>query len=192
MVDDAHGIGVLGQRGVRHRRPFWADRPGSLDHGHLQQVAGQPGRIYRLRRGNRGFSETYFQDGIFSASMSPANAAAVLAAVKSWSTSRSASPALGQHGADEKRTFGGRFRFGASQTPILPVYTRDMLKPSNFAADSNRKGSLSTRWFSPECRREGDAAVSLMATHTNSQIDFGLEKFQKIGKELDHLGRWRR
>ena len=29
--------------------------------------------------------------------------------------------------------------------------------------------------------------VSLMATHTDSQIDFALDKFSKVGKELGHL-----
>ncbi len=45
MVDDAHAIGVLGNRGAAPLalRP---DRASALIMGHVQQIAGQLGRVY--------------------------------------------------------------------------------------------------------------------------------------------------
>ena len=53
MVDDAHGIGVLGEEGRGHRQPFRPDRSSATDHGHVQQVAGEPGRFHRVGRRKR-------------------------------------------------------------------------------------------------------------------------------------------
>ena len=49
MVDDAHGMGVMG-RGPRHGGALRRDRRGGPDHVHLQQVVRLAGRIHRRRR----------------------------------------------------------------------------------------------------------------------------------------------
>ncbi|MFR8334326.1 MAG: aminotransferase class I/II-fold pyridoxal phosphate-dependent enzyme [Oscillospiraceae bacterium] len=46
MVDDAHGLGVIGKGRQRHRQLFWSGGPGGCDYGDLLQVSGQPGRLY--------------------------------------------------------------------------------------------------------------------------------------------------
>ena len=50
MVDDAHGVGVMGEKGRGHGRTLRPGRPGRPDHDHLLQVVRLAGRIRGRRQ----------------------------------------------------------------------------------------------------------------------------------------------
>ena len=52
MVDDAHGIGVMGQPRRRHRQPFRADRKSHIIMGTFSKSLASLGRLRRGRRGH--------------------------------------------------------------------------------------------------------------------------------------------
>jgi len=141
-------------------------------------IAGEAATIDFLKHTSRTL--------LFSASMSPANAAAVLAALhimiaeperitRLWTNSVRMRQGLLSLG----------FHLGTSTTPILPVYVRDLLKTFQFCRRLQDEGVFVNPVVSPGVPPgEELLRVSLMATHTFEQIDRALEKFQKVGREL--------
>jgi 7-keto-8-aminopelargonate synthetase-like enzyme len=118
--------------------------------------------------------------------MSPANTAAVLAALHIM---RTEPERIAQLWKNTNRMKHGLlslgFDLGSSETPILPVYTRDMLKTFQFCRRLQEEGIFINPVVSPGVPPGQELLrVSLMATHTSEQIDRSLEAFQKVGKEL--------
>ncbi|HFA49561.1 MAG TPA: aminotransferase class I/II-fold pyridoxal phosphate-dependent enzyme, partial [Bacteroidetes bacterium] len=126
---------------------------------------------------------------IFSASIAPANAAAVLAALqlikneperieKVWANTRYAKTQLDQLGFDT----------GLSQTPIIPIYVRDIDKTFLLTRQLQEAGVFVNPVITPAVAPE-DTLIrfSLMATHTFEQIDEAIEKMATIAGKLDIL-----
>jgi 7-keto-8-aminopelargonate synthetase-like enzyme len=123
---------------------------------------------------------------IFSASMSPANAAAVLAAVKIMVAEPERIAKLWR--ITERMRNGLRglgFEIGDSETPILPLYCRDLMAAFKFCKRAQEEGVFVNPVVSPAVAPGHELIrISLMATHTDQQIDFALDKLGKVGKEL--------
>jgi 8-amino-7-oxononanoate synthase len=186
MVDDAHSIGVLGQHGTGTASHFGLEDDVQLIMGTFSKslaslggfIAGDAATIDFLKHNSRTL--------LFSASMSPANAAAVLAALRIMIEEPERISRLWQNTERMKqglRSLG--FHLGASETPILPVYVRDTLKTFRFCQRLQEEGVFVNPIVYPAVPPgEELLRVSLMATHTFEQIDRALDKFQKVGKEL--------
>ena len=190
MVDDAHGIGVIGERGSGTASHFGLTDKVDLIMGTFSKsmaslggfVAANAETIKYLKHNSRAL--------IFSASMPPSNVAAVMAAVdiiqseperiqKLWlNTNRM---------ADGLRGMG--YSLGNTCTPILPVHIGDNVACFKACRMLHEEGVFVNPVVSPAVE-PGHALirVSLMATHTFAQIDFALEKFAGTGKALGLLG----
>ena len=189
MVDDAHSIGILGRLGAGT-----SDHFGLTDQVHLIMgtfskslaslggfIAGDAATIDYLKHHSKAL--------IFSASMSPANSAAVLAALKIMT---SEPERIQQLWRNTERMKQGLLRLGfdlgASQTPILPVYTRDMFKTFRFCKRLEEEGVFVNPVVPPGVLPGQEILrISLMATHTDAQIDFALDKLGRVARELDLL-----
>jgi 8-amino-7-oxononanoate synthase len=186
MVDDAHSIGVLGHNGSGTASHF-----GVVDDVHLIMgtfskslaslggfIAGDAQTIDFLKHNSRPL--------LFSASMSPANTAAVLAALHIMKSEPERIAQLWKNTNRMKQgLLSAGFDLGNSETPILPVYTRDMLKTFQFCRRLQEEGIFINPVVSPGVPPGQELLrVSLMATHTFEQIDRSLDAFQKVGKEL--------
>jgi 7-keto-8-aminopelargonate synthetase-like enzyme len=126
---------------------------------------------------------------MFSASMSPANAAAVLAALKIvrreperieklWHNTRRMKDGLVSLG----------FELGGAETPILPVYCGDMMPALTMCKLLQDEGVFVNPVLPPAAPPMGALIrISLMATHSDKQIDFALAKLEKAGKEVGLL-----
>ena len=186
MIDDAHGIGVLGKHGSGTASHFGLEDDVQLIMGTFSKslaslggfIAGDAATIDFLKHNSRTL--------VFSASMSPANAAAVLAALKIMINEPERIAQLWKNTEHMKRgLLSLGFHLGASETPILPVYVRDMLKTFQFCKRLEQEGVFVNPVVSPGVPPgEELLRVSLMATHTFAQIDRALEKFRKVGQEL--------
>jgi 7-keto-8-aminopelargonate synthetase-like enzyme len=123
---------------------------------------------------------------IFSASMSPANVAAVLAALDIMQGEPERIAQLWKNTERMKqglRSLG--FELGDSETPILPVYCRNMVMAFQFSKRLQEQGVFVNPVVYPAVAPGHELIrISLMATHTDKQIDFALEKMGSIGKEL--------
>jgi 8-amino-7-oxononanoate synthase len=186
FVDDAHSIGVLGKNGAGTANHF-----GLTDQVHFIMgtfskslaslggfIASDPETIDYLKHHSRPL--------IFSASMSPANAAAVLAAVNIMIAEPER---ISQLWRNTNRMKAGLlhlgFEIGNSETPILPLYCHDLMVAFNLCRRLHEEGVFVNPVVSPAVAPGQELIrISLMATHTEKQIDFALDKIGKVGKEF--------
>jgi 7-keto-8-aminopelargonate synthetase-like enzyme len=128
----------------------------------------------------------YARPFIFSASMTPASAAAALAALKVmqeeperiehlWSIANRMRKGLKELGFD----------IGNSNTPVIPVYIRDKWKTVMMWKELFDLGVYVNPVFPPAVQpNDSLLRTSYIATHTEEQIDRALSIFEKAGKKL--------
>lgn len=185
-LDDAHSIGVLGPRGDGTAAHFGLTDEVDLIAGTFSKslasiggfVAGSENVIHFLKHHSRPL--------IFTASLPPANTAGVLAALAVLQTEPNRRDSLW---ANTRRLHQGMrdlgYNIGETETPIVPVCIGPMETTFVFWRKLFEAGVFTNPVMPPavpasQCRLR----TSLMATHTFEQIDFCLEQFARIGKEL--------
>jgi 8-amino-7-oxononanoate synthase len=122
MVDDAHGIGVLGKHGAGTASHFGLTDKVQLIMGTFSKSLASLGGFIASDAATIDYLKHNSRELIFSASMSPANAAAVLTAVEIMVAEPERIQRLWR--ATERMKQGLislGFDLGASETPILPV-----------------------------------------------------------------------
>jgi len=186
MVDDAHAIGVLGKNGAGTASHFGLTDQVHLIMGTFSKSLASLGGFIATDVETIDFLKHHSRSLIFSASMSPANAAAVLAALQIMTREPERIARLWHNTERMKQgLLSLGFDLGASQTPILPVYCRDLVATFQFCKRLEEEGVFVNPVVSPGVPPGMELIrLSLMATHTDSQIDFALDKIQKVGKEL--------
>ena len=185
-VDDAHALGVLGPNGEGTAAHFGLTDEVDIIAGTFSKslasiggfVAASESIIHYLRHHSRPL--------IFTASLPPANTAGVLAALEVLRTEPDRRERLW---ANTKRLHEGfralGYDIGETQTPIVPVLIGPLEKTFLFWRKLFDAGVFTNPVAPPavppsQCRLR----TSLMATHSFEQIDFCLEQFARIGKEL--------
>ncbi|MFW6188880.1 MAG: aminotransferase class I/II-fold pyridoxal phosphate-dependent enzyme [Planctomycetota bacterium] len=186
MVDDAHGIGVLGEQGAGTSDHFGVTDDVYLIMGTFSKSLASLGGFVASDRKTIEYLKHNSRALIFSASISPANTAAALAAVRImrreperterlWSNTRRMRAGLRERG----------FRTGESETPIIPVHIGTMETCFRACKRLEEEGVF-VNPVVPPAVGPNDALirVSLMATHTEEQIGFALDKIESVGREL--------
>lgn len=186
MVDDAHGIGVLGKYGAGTSDHFGVTGEVDVVMGTFSKSLASVGGFIAADADTIEFVKHHARPLIFSAAISPANAASVRAAVRImkreperienlWENTRRMREGLKQLG----------FHTGLSETPIIPMRIGDTLSTFRACMMLQEEGVFVNPVVAPAVP-EGDCLirVSLMATHTFANIDFSLGKLEKIGRQL--------
>ena len=186
MVDDAHGIGVLGETGAGAAEHFKVVDDVDLIMGTFSKSFGCIGGFIAGAAPVIDYVKNDARPFIFSASMPPSAVATVHAALEIikaeperrtqlWKNARKMHQGL--------RNLG--YNIGDSRTPIVPVIVGEDLDTFMFWKHLLDEGVFTNPAVSPAVPR-GSARLrtSYMATHTDDQLNFVLEKFQKIGKML--------
>jgi 8-amino-7-oxononanoate synthase len=186
MVDDAHAIGVLGQNGSGTANHFGLTDQVHLIMGTFSKSLASLGGFIASDAQTIEYLKHHSRALIFSASMSPANAAAVLAALQIMIQEPERTAQLWRNTARMKeglRSLG--FDLGDSETPILPLYCRDLMLTFKLCKQLQAEGVFVNPVVSPGVPPGQELIrISLMATHTDQHIDFALDKFGKTGKDL--------
>jgi 8-amino-7-oxononanoate synthase len=185
-VDDAHSLGVLGPRGDGTAAHFGMTPEVDIIAGTFSKslasvggfLAGSERVINYLRHHSRPF--------IFTAALPPANTAGVLAALEVMQREPERRDRLWHNARRLQEGLRGLgFEIGPTATPIVPV----LIGPLDRTMVMWRKlfdlGVFTNPVVPPavppsQCRLR----TSVMATHTDEQIDFCLDAFAKLGKEL--------
>ncbi|HUJ43946.1 MAG TPA: aminotransferase class I/II-fold pyridoxal phosphate-dependent enzyme [Opitutaceae bacterium] len=186
MVDDAHAIGVLGENGSGTSSHFGLIDKVQLIMGTFSKSLASLGGFIASDAATIDYLKHHSRPLIFSASMSPANAGAVMAALDIM---QSEPERISRLWHNTKRLKQGLlslgFDLGNSETPILPVRCREMMTAFKCCKRLQEEGVFVNPVVPPAVPPGQELLrVSLMATHTDSQIDFALDKFAKIGREL--------
>jgi 8-amino-7-oxononanoate synthase len=185
MVDDAHGMGVVGG-GRGTAREFGMDNDVDLIMSTFSKsfaslggfIAGDSDIIHYIKHTARSL--------IFSASIPASNAAAVLAAIqviRDEPERVTRVNIIGETIRTELRAMG--FNIGNSVTPIVPVIIGDDELTFRSWKALFENGVFVNPVVSPAVSAGQQLLrTSYMATHTDEQIDKVLSVFQKVGKEL--------
>jgi 8-amino-7-oxononanoate synthase len=186
MVDDAHAIGVLGEHGAGTASHFGLTDKVHLIMGTFSKSLASLGGFIASDAATIDFLKHHSRPLIFSASMSPANAAAVLAAVRIMVQEPERIAQLWRNTSRMKTgLLSLGFDLGVSETPILPVYCRDLMVAFKMCKRLQEEGVFVNPIVFPGVPPGSELIrLSLMATHTDQQIDFALDKLGKVGKEF--------
>jgi 8-amino-7-oxononanoate synthase len=186
MVDDAHAIGVLGKNGSGTASHFGLTDHVQLIMGTFSKSLASLGGFIASDARTIDYLKHHSRTLVFSASMSPPNAAAVLEALRIMISEPERIARLWHNTARMKEGLARLgFNLGDSQTPILPVYVRDMVVAFKMCKRLHEEGVFVNPVVSPAVAPGQELIrISLMATHTDRQIDFALDKLEKVGKEL--------
>ena len=186
MVDDAHSLGILGVDGAGTASHFGLTDQVDLIMGTFSKSLASIGGFIASDQDTINYIKHHSRSLIFSASIAPASAASVLAAmevIRQEPERISNLWDLTHYAIDRFRNLG--FDIGKTVTPIIPIYVRDTMKTLVLTRKLLDEGIFVNPVVSPAVSK--DAALirfSLMATHTKEQIDTALDSFQRIGKEL--------
>lgn len=186
MLDDAHAIGVIGDSGRGTSSHFGLTDKVELIMGTFSKSLASQGGFVASDRATIHFLKHNSRALIFSASPTPANVAAVMAALdiiqseperlqRLWDNTHRLSAGLKGMGYD----------LGKSMTPILPVMVGDNLTCLRMSLALQEEGVFVNPVVYPGVE-VGQALlrVSLMATHSFEQIDRAIDKFEQVGKRL--------
>jgi len=186
MVDDAHSIGVLGKNGSGTACHFNLTDEVQLIMGTFSKSLASLGGFIASDAETIDYLKHHSRPLIFSASMSPANVAAVLAALEIMEGEPERIAQLWKNTQRMKQGLTSLgFKLGASETPILPVYCHNMVQAFQFSKRLQENGVFVNPVVYPAVAPGSELIrISLMATHTDKQIDFALDKLGTIGKEL--------
>ena len=185
MVDEAHGLGVFGREGRGVCDHFGLTDEVDLIMGTFSKslasiggfIAGDADTINFLRHTCR----TY----IFSASDPPAATAAALEALHIVRSEPERIEALWKVTKYALKRFKEEgFEIGDTESPIIPLYVRDVEKTFIVTARAFDNGVFINPVIPPACAPQ-DTLVrfALMATHTEEQVERGVQILKKVFKE---------
>ena len=184
MMDEAHGIGVFGEggRGVCHAQGV-ADQV-DLIMGTFSKSFASLGGFIATNKEVTNFLRHHSRSYIFTASITPASTAAALKALEImqseperqknlWDLTNFALEGFRQMGIE----------IGHTSTPIIPLFVRDNFKTFAITRDLLDEGVFVNPVVSPAVAPQ-DTLIrfSLMATHTKPQVEYALEKIEKVFK----------
>ena len=185
MVDEAHGIGVFGDHGRGVCDHFGITDEVDLIMGTFSKSLASIGGFIASDKDTINFLRHSCRTYIFSASNTPAATAAAMEALhiiqqeperieKLWSVTKYALRRFREEG----------FEIGDTESPIIPLYVHDIEKTFLVTALAFEAGVFINPVIPPACAPQ-DTLVrfALMATHTEEQVERGVQVLKKIFKE---------
>ncbi len=186
MVDDAHASGVFGANGRGTIDHFGVHGRVDIQVGTLSKAMGALGGYVA---GNRNLIEFLYHRArpfLFSTSHPPAVAAACIAALdvlleepeimeRLWDNTRFFKAGLERHG----------FNTGLSESPITPVIAGDSATANKLSDRLFEEGVFAQAIGYPTVARDKARVRTIVtATHTRDDLQFALDMFAKVGREL--------
>ena len=190
MVDDAHSLGVIGVNGAGTASHFGLTDSVDLIMGTFSKSFASLGGFIASDKDTINFIKHSSRTLIFSASMTPASTATVLAALDIMESEPERIKHLWKITNYALKGFKSMgFDTGKSESPIIPLFIRDDYKALMLTKILLEDGIFVNPVVSPGVPKE-DSLIrySLMATHTKEQVDISIEKITAAAKKLGILG----
>lgn len=187
MVDEAHSLGVFSKNGSGVSAHFGLTDKIDIIMGTFSKSLASVGGFIASDEHTINYLKHQSRSLMFSASISPANAASAIAAIEIvkaepwrieqlWKNTRYALKSLKDLGFD----------VGKTETPIIPIYVRDDVKTFKLTKMLQDEGVFVNPVVSPAVKSDSSLIrFSLMATHTFEQIDIAIGKIDKAAKILN-------
>ncbi len=182
MVDEAHGLGVFGRQGRGVCDHFGLTREVDLIMGTFSKSLASIGGFIASDSDTINYLRHTCRTYIFSASDTPAATAAAREALhviqdeperieRLWQVTRYALKRYREEG----------FEIGETESPIIPLYVRDIDKTFMVTKLAFDNGVFINPVIPPACAPQ-DTLVrfALMATHTEEQVERGVQVLKKV------------
>jgi 8-amino-7-oxononanoate synthase len=186
MCDDAHSIGVLGENGRGTGEHFSLESEVDVIMATASKSLASIGGFIASREEVVHYIKHLARSLIFTASLPPSQVAPIIAAIdliekeperrlKLWANTNKMKEGFKDLG----------FNTGTSASPIIPILVGEDMKAFQMWRMLFDAGVFASPVVSPAVP-EGHAIMrtSYMATHTDEQLDFVLDTFEKVGKQL--------
>ena len=186
MIDDAHGLGVLGEDGRGTANHFGLTEETDLIMGTFSKALASIGGFIAADSPTINYLKHNARSLMFSASIDPASAGSVIKALdviqdeperikNLWENTRFAMTALREVGFD----------IGDTETPIIPIYIRDNVKTFQLTQLLQKQGLFVNPVVSPAVAPHNSLIrFTLMATHTKAQIETAVAKLARVARTL--------
>jgi 8-amino-7-oxononanoate synthase len=188
LVDDAHGFGVLGSRGAGASEALGVEDQVDLVMGTFSKSFASLGGFIAGPRAVMDYLRHHARALIFSASVTPASAAAALAALDIIETEPQLRVRLKQI-SDKMRlgfqAMGLEVGSGVG-TPIVPIFIGDRVKTMQAWRRILDRGVFVNAIIVPAVQPGRDLLrTSYMATHEDQQLDTILRIVKEVDAEMD-------
>ncbi len=186
VVDDAHGLGVLGEGGRGTPSHFGLEDDVDLIMGTFSKSLASIGGFVAGPRPVLDWIKHFARSMLFSASLPPASTAAALASLDVIEREPEIIAHLQEVGRQWREGLSERgFDVGQSNTPIVPVNVGDEYRTIMFWKALLEEGIYTNPAVYPAVNmREAILRTSCMATHTDEMVEEALGKFETVGRRL--------
>lgn len=186
MVDDAHGLGVLGEHGRGTAEYFGLEDQVDVYMGTFSKSLASLGGYLAASQDVCEFVRHTSRPFIFSASITPASVACARAALGILRREPQRVQALAQvssHMRAKLKSLG--VKIVDAQTPIIPIYTYDDEKTFQACVMLQNRGVYVNPVVSPAVPvGQSMLRTSYTATHTFEQLDYAAEQIACTLREL--------
>lgn len=185
MVDEAHGLGVFGKQGRGVCDHFGVTDDVDLIMGTFSKSLASIGGFIVSDKDTINYLRHTCRTYIFSASNTPSATAAALEALHILQKEPERQDhlwAVTHYALKRFRDEG--FEIGETESPIIPLYVRDIDKTFMVTKLAYEAGVFINPVIPPACAPQ-DTLVrfALMATHTEDQVERGVQILKKIFKD---------
>lgn len=189
MVDDAHGVGVLGKDGRGVCEHFGLEDQVDIIVGTFSKSFASLGGFAVASREVIEYVQHTSRALIFSASITPASAAAALAALDVIEAEPERRERLWGHVARMQAGFVDLgYDVALSKSAILPIPIGGDLDTFRFWRSLHEAGVFANPVVAPAVPPgEGMIRTSYMATHTEAELERVLDVFARLGREAGVL-----
>ena len=185
MVDEAHGLGVFGKQGRGVCDHFGLTHEVDLIMGTFSKSMASIGGFIASDKDTINYLRHTCRTYIFSASNTPAATAAAMEALHIMKSEPERIEQLWKVTNYALRRFREEgFEIGETESPIIPLYVHDIDKTFLVTKLAFDAGVFINPVIPPACAPQ-DTLVrfALMATHTEEQVERGVQALTKIFKE---------
>ncbi|MFH2049384.1 MAG: aminotransferase class I/II-fold pyridoxal phosphate-dependent enzyme [bacterium] len=185
LVDDAHSVGVLGETGAGTAEHFGLIDKVDMTMGTFSKSFASLGGFVAAEKDVINYIKHRARSLIFSASIPPSNAAAVLAALDIIESEPERRERLWKNAHRMQKEFKDLgFEIGHTETPIVPIVIGEDFEAFAFWKALFENGLFTNPVVSPAVP-PGQAMIrtSYTATHTDEQLDRVVEIVARVGRE---------
>lgn len=187
MVDDAHGLGVMGKGGRGTAEHFGLEKEVDIIMGTFSKSLASLGGYMAAERDVIEYIRHNSRPYIFSAALPPSNTAAALAALRILKREPERVTALADIAEYMRQGLKARgLKIRDSKTPIIPIFTYMPLR-TMLACNQLFEQGVYVNPVIPPATPIGECLIrtSYTATHTKEQMDTAIDKIAKVLKSLE-------
>ncbi|PNX50883.1 MAG: glycine C-acetyltransferase [Thermoplasmata archaeon M8B2D] len=186
-VDDAHGEGVIGPDGRGIGAHFGIEGKIDVEMGTFSKAYGVVGGLIAGSQDLVNFAYNKSRTWLLSGSHPPAVAGAQLAAIDVLETEPEHVKNLWDNTKYFKKELVNMgFNTGDSETPITPVIVGESSKAKELSNNLFKEGIFALPIVFPMVAKDKARIRTMMnAGLTKKDLDFTLDKFEKLGKQLE-------